>query len=160
MSERLIVKARGLPWSATSADVVDFFSDCSIVGGEDGIKFGVNRSVRELNLIVISYLHWYFDREGRPSGEAFVEFESAEDVQKAMEKDRAKMGKRYIEIFESHESDMERACPGAGGNDQGNMSGFSNEDPYGEDAVVKLRGLPFDAGKFQIAQFFKGLIKD
>lgn len=103
-------------------------------------------------------LPWCFIREGRPSGEAFVEFESPEDVQKAMTKDREKMGKRYIEIFESHEADMERACPGAGGNDEGgSMPGFSNEDPYGEDAVVKLRGLPFDAGKMQIAQFFKGL---
>ena len=74
-----------------------------------------------------------------------------------MEKDRAKMGKRYIEMFESNESDMMRACPGASGND-GDMPGFSNEDPYGEDAVVKLRGLPYDAGKMQISQFFKGLI--
>ena len=70
------------------------------------------------------------------------------------------MGKRYIEIFESREADMERACPGSVGNDHGDMSGYSNEDPYGEDAVVKLRGLPFDAGKMQIAQFFKGWNKN
>ena len=79
--DRYFIKARGLPWSATSAEVLQFFSDCSIVGGEDGVKFGLNR-------------------EGRPSGEAFVEVESLEDVNKALVKDREKMGKRYIEVFE------------------------------------------------------------
>ena len=88
-----------------------------------------------------------------------MEFEYPEDVQRAMEKDRAKMGKRYIEIFESNEADMERACPGAGGQGEGGMgANFSNEDPFGDDAVVKLRGLPYDAGKIQIAQFFQGLL--
>ena len=40
-------------------------------------------------------------REGRPSGEAFIELESKDDVQKALEYDRKCMGKRYIEVFES-----------------------------------------------------------
>ena len=40
-------------------------------------------------------------REGRPSGEAFVEMESDEDVANALKKDKKNMGKRYIEVFES-----------------------------------------------------------
>ena len=56
MSERLIVKARGLPWSATSADVMDFFAECSIVGGEDGVKFGVNRYEKITNYSIPSLL--------------------------------------------------------------------------------------------------------
>ena len=51
---------------------------------------------------------------------------------------------------------MERACQSRDGGP--GADGFSAEDPYGEDAVVRLRGLPFDAGKMQIADFFKGTI--
>ena len=79
---RIIVKARGLPWSATSDEVMEFFSEVNIVGGDEGVHFGKNR-------------------EGRPSGEAFIEVESEEDVQKALEKHKCNMGKRYIEVFES-----------------------------------------------------------
>ena len=40
-------------------------------------------------------------REGRPSGEAFVEMESDDDVHNALKKDKKNIGKRYIEVFES-----------------------------------------------------------
>jgi len=36
-------------------------------------------------------------REGRPSGEAYVEMETDEDIEKACKKDRDHMGRRYIE---------------------------------------------------------------
>jgi len=36
-------------------------------------------------------------REGRPSGEAYVEMEADEDIEKACKKDRDHMGHRYIE---------------------------------------------------------------
>lgn len=36
-------------------------------------------------------------REGRPSGEAYVEMETDEDIEKACKKDRDHMGHRYIE---------------------------------------------------------------
>jgi len=133
MSETRVIKARGLPFSATAEEVLEFFSECSVVGGVDGIHFGQNR-------------------DGRPSGEAYVEVESEDDVQKALERHKCNMGKRYIEVFESKHSDLEYACNKAAG------SGFGGtDDPYGDDAVVKLRGLPYDAGKMQIADFFKGL---
>ena len=40
---KIIVKARGLPWSASPDEVVEFFSECNIVNGKDGVHFGMNR---------------------------------------------------------------------------------------------------------------------
>ena len=36
-------------------------------------------------------------REGRPSGEAYIEMASEDDIEKALKKDRQNMGKRYVE---------------------------------------------------------------
>ena len=36
-------------------------------------------------------------REGRPSGEAYVEFETEDDTKKGLEKDYERLGSRYIE---------------------------------------------------------------
>jgi len=132
MEESRVIKARGLPWSATAEEVVAFFSECNIIGGVKGVTFGLNR-------------------EGRPSGEAFVEMESDEDVSNALKRDKKNMGKRYIEVFESKVSEMEYALNSS----QGSSRGFGG-DIFGDDAVVRLRGLPFDAGKIQIADFFDG----
>lgn len=73
-----IVKLRGLPWSATVDDILKFFNDCNVRNGKGGI-------------------HMTSSREGRPSGEAFVEFEDEEDVERACQRDRDHMGNRYIE---------------------------------------------------------------
>lgn len=73
-----IVKLRGLPWSATTSDIEKFFRDCKILDGNQGI-------------------HMTTSREGRPSGEAFVEFEDIEDMELALQKDREHIGNRYIE---------------------------------------------------------------
>jgi heterogeneous nuclear ribonucleoprotein F/H len=36
-------------------------------------------------------------REGRPSGEAYIEMATDEDIELALKKDRKNMGKRYVE---------------------------------------------------------------
>lgn len=71
-----VVKLRGLPWSVTTEDILKFFEDCEV------LKNGV---------------HLTTSREGRPSGEAYVEFENEEDLELALEKDRDHIGSRYIE---------------------------------------------------------------
>lgn len=38
-----------------------------------------------------------YSKEGRPSGEAFIELKMAEDFKNALAKDRKYMGHRYIE---------------------------------------------------------------
>lgn len=50
-------------------------------------------------------IHFTYTREGRPSGEAFVELESDEDLKIAVKKDRETMGHRYVEgVSESSRS--------------------------------------------------------
>ena len=106
-----VVRVRGLPWSASNEEVHNFFEGlifcqvcpllfthrllqhfhvlahvvlllitegCDIVGGKDGV-------------------HFTFVRDGRPSGEAYIELTSEEDVEKALARDKDHMGKRYIE---------------------------------------------------------------
>ena len=55
-----------------------FFTGCEIDGGESGV-------------------HFTFSREGRPSGEAFVELASEEDVANATAQNNEHIGSRYIE---------------------------------------------------------------
>lgn len=126
-----IVKARGLPWAATAAEVVEFFNTSTVVGGEEGV-------------------HMVNTWEGRPSGTVYVEVESQDDVSAALSKDREKMGRRYVEVFESSQDEMDRDMK-IGNKAKGGAGGVD------EDGVVKCRGLPFDATKNGVAEFFSGL---
>ena len=77
-SERLVVRCRGLPWSTTVDEIVNFFTGCEFKDGKESC-------------------HLTLTREGRPSGEAYIEMASQEDLDKALEMDKKHMGKRYIE---------------------------------------------------------------
>ncbi|KAM9325152.1 heterogeneous nuclear ribonucleoprotein H3 [Gastrophryne carolinensis] len=128
MADEFIVRVRGLPWSCTREEVLEFFSDCGIVDGIDGINFTMSK-------------------EGRPSGEAFISLESQEELKKALEKDRKYMGHRYIEVFKSNNTEMEWVL-------KHNNSADSDSST---DGTVRLRGLPFGCSKEEIVQFFSGL---
>ncbi|XP_054466799.1 G-rich sequence factor 1 [Anoplopoma fimbria] len=86
--EVYIMQVKGLPWSCSAQDILQFFSDCRI---RDGVK-GIHLTV---------------DRTGRPSGQAFIEVEHEEDVSKALEKHRQYLGPRYVEVYEVANSDAE-----------------------------------------------------
>ncbi|KAM4746303.1 G-rich sequence factor 1 isoform 1-T2 [Anableps anableps] len=86
--EVYIVQVKGLAWSCTVQDLLQFFSDCRIRDGEKGI-------------------HLTLDRLGRPSGRAFIEVEHEEDVSKALEKHRQYLGPRYVEVYEVTNNDAE-----------------------------------------------------
>ncbi|XP_042238449.1 heterogeneous nuclear ribonucleoprotein H2-like isoform X2 [Homarus americanus] len=126
--EETVVRVRGLPWSATVEDVVKFFDGVNIKNGRDGV-------------------HLTLSREGRPSGEAYVEVSSEEDVTLAEKKHNQHMGRRYIEVFKAKKSEMEWVVKRAG------FGASGGED----DGCVRLRGLPFGCSKEEIAQFFSGL---
>ena len=87
-------------------------------------------------------------REGRASGEAYIELENADDLERAMKKHHQNMGPRYIELFKSSRSEMEWTLKSQ------SRGGSSSES--GTDGVVRLRGLPFGCTKEDIAQFFDG----
>lgn len=123
-----MVRIRGLPWSCTQEEVFSFFSDCDIIGNVNGVCFT-------------------YSKEGRPSGEAFIELKTAEDFKNALVKDRKYMGHRYIEVFKSNRSEMDWVLKRCGPADYDSSSG----------CMLRLRGLPFGCSKEEIVQFFSGL---
>ncbi|XP_031569430.1 heterogeneous nuclear ribonucleoprotein H3-like isoform X2 [Actinia tenebrosa] len=126
-SREYVVRARGLPWSATQEDVYKFFSDCNIIGGQNGV-------------------HFTFAVDGRPSGECFIELASEGDLNTALEKNNQHMGKRYIEVFRSKAEEMDWVIKRMGPPQDKDL-----------ESVVRLRGLPYGCSKEEIAQFFTGL---
>ncbi|XP_045441732.1 heterogeneous nuclear ribonucleoprotein H isoform X9 [Eptesicus fuscus] len=126
--EGFVVKVRGLPWSCSADEVQRFFSDCKIQNGAQGIRF-------------------IYTREGRPSGEAFVELESEDEVKLALKKDRETMGHRYVEVFKSNNVEMDWVLKHTG----------PNSPDTANDGFVRLRGLPFGCSKEEIVQFFSGM---
>ncbi|XP_041443530.1 heterogeneous nuclear ribonucleoprotein H1 S homeolog isoform X3 [Xenopus laevis] len=127
-SDGFVVKVRGLPWSCSHDEIENFFSESKIANGLSGV-------------------HFIYTREGRPSGEAFVEFETEDDLQLAVKKDRATMAHRYVEVFKSNSVEMDWVLKHTG----------PNSPDTANDGFVRLRGLPFGCSKEEIVQFFSGL---
>ncbi|KAG7668954.1 hypothetical protein Ndes2437B_g06688 [Nannochloris sp. 'desiccata'] len=95
-----IVKLRGLPFSAGRDEIINFFDDPSL-----GLP------VLSMDKVLIATAG-----DGRVTGQAFVEFESPEQVEIALRKDRQMMGTRYIELFVSSEDERARfLAPGEEG---------------------------------------------
>uniref|UniRef100_V9KND6 Heterogeneous nuclear ribonucleoprotein H2 n=1 Tax=Callorhinchus milii TaxID=7868 RepID=V9KND6_CALMI len=126
--EGFVVRVRGLPWSCAPDEVLNFFSDCKILNDASGI-------------------HFTYTREGRPSGEAFIELESEDEVKIALKKDKESMGHRYVEVFKSNNIEMDWVLKHTG----------PNSPDSSNDGCVRLRGLPFGCSKEEILQFFSGL---
>ncbi|XP_058153341.1 G-rich sequence factor 1 isoform X1 [Dasypus novemcinctus] len=123
-----LIRAQGLPWSCTVEDVLNFFSDCSICNGEKGIHFLLNR-------------------DGKRRGDALIEMESEQDVQKALEKHCMYMGQRYVEVYEINNEDVDALM----------KSLQVKSSPVVNDGVVRLRGLPYSCNEKDIVDFFAGL---
>ncbi|KAJ8263033.1 hypothetical protein COCON_G00154900 [Conger conger] len=83
-----MVCVKGLPWSCTPEDLLEFFSECQIHDGVNGIHLTVNR-------------------DGRPNGEAVIELEQEEDIFKALQKHREYIGSRYVHVYEVSSSEAE-----------------------------------------------------
>lgn len=84
-----VLKLRGLPFSATRTDVVDFFTDFEI--SEENV-------------------HLALRKDGKATGEAYVEFSSAAEAKMAMmAKHKMTLGSRYVEIFPSSPEEADQA---------------------------------------------------
>ncbi|XP_019164218.1 PREDICTED: heterogeneous nuclear ribonucleoprotein F-like isoform X1 [Ipomoea nil] len=129
-----VLRLRGLPFSAKKEDIVDFFKD---------------------SVLAENSIHITAHSEGRPTGEAFVEFANAEDSRAAMAKDRMKIGNRYIELFPSSHEELEEATSKCRVLDKPSDENDETEVATG---VLRMRGLPFSAGKDDIIEFFKDFV--
>ncbi|XP_071711988.1 uncharacterized protein [Rutidosis leptorrhynchoides] len=121
-----VLRLRGLPFSANRDDIVEFFKGFNL--SDDSVYFMVNS-------------------EGRITGEAYVKFESPEDSKAAMMEDGTCLGSRYIELFPSPLEEWEEAV----------SKGRPNvpKPPEEDTEVLRMRGLPYSAGKEEIMDFFK-----
>ena len=75
-----VVLLRGLPYNSTVQDIANFF----------GEEFGIV----ERGIIIPRAV------DGQCLGQAYVQFDSSEDVKKALKKNKEHMGSRYIEVFD------------------------------------------------------------
>lgn len=97
-----VVRLRGLPFSATEEEIVNWFA-----------PMPARRA------------HIVYNNSGRPSGDAFAEFDNEAQWEHAMSKNRQHMGARYVEIFSSSRQELMHALgpleppPPRGGYPQG-----------------------------------------
>merc|ERR1712109_291750 len=104
------IKMSGLPFRASEKEIRDFFLPAA----------------KCVSVKVI------LNRDGRPSGDAIASFDSQEEVEEAMKKDREHLGSRYINLSRLQEESS------------------SNGDCFS----VKMSGLPFRTREPEIKDWF------
>lgn len=83
-----VLKLRGLPYSVTRAEIVEFF--------------GEEFDLKETDIgICCRY-------DGKATGEAFAKFSCSEVAKKAMKRDKMTIGSRYVELFPSTAKEARR----------------------------------------------------
>ncbi|KAG9480419.1 hypothetical protein GDO78_012080 [Eleutherodactylus coqui] len=143
LSKMFIVRARGLPWSCTAEDVLNFFSGCNVRNGADGV-------------------HFIFNRDGKPRGDAVIEFETSDDLVKALEQHKKYLGQRYVEVFEMSHKDAESLLQRLQAPVSPTTSSAASQAAQSmagtpSDGTVRLRGLPYSCTEQDIVNFFSGL---
>ncbi|KAF3341326.1 heterogeneous nuclear ribonucleoprotein F-like isoform X2 [Carex littledalei] len=84
-----VLRLRGLPYSVTKKDIVEFF--------------GQEFDLKEADIDICCRVN------GKATGEAFAKFSSAEMAKKAMNRDKMSIGSRYVELFPSTPKERCRA---------------------------------------------------
>ncbi|XP_034026674.1 G-rich sequence factor 1 isoform X1 [Thalassophryne amazonica] len=138
-----VLRLRGLPYSSTEADIIQFFSGLDIV--ENGITI-------------------ILDHKGRNSGEAFVQFSSQEVAEEALQRDKEVIGNRYIELFPSRVSEIHSgwhraaaASPQIRRDIPDRPTTYKTGSTHRADVLlhfIHMRGLPYSATRLDIIKFF------
>jgi heterogeneous nuclear ribonucleoprotein F/H len=103
----------------------------------------------------INEIHLTITRDGRPSGEAYVEMTSHDDLLKGLKCNKKMMGSRYIEVFKSEKTEMEASVKMK---DQVISSIRSNDIEEQEKwFYVRLRGVPFTCTLKDVMEFMEGI---
>jgi len=87
-----VVRMRGVPFKATEAEIKEFLSKAEVKAARVHI-------IREAGV-------------GRPSGVAYAELASDDDVTKAMTLNKENMGSRYIEMYKASQTELNGALTG------------------------------------------------
>jgi len=130
-----VIRMKGLPWTATEQDVLDFFKEGDLKPAK---------------------VHLITDvATGRASGMAFAEFESEDQVADALKLHKKEIGERWIEIYRAYMRDLQAAL-GLPSHDVGLAEGVSGTGDGGHgDACIRMRGLPWNTKDIDIVSFFK-----
>jgi len=107
-----VIKMRGLPYKVTRNDILEFFGGLSVP---------------------LNGAHLMFNEREQPTGEAYIEFSSPDDRERAMTKDRAHMGGRYVELFRVGRGEMIQAL-------EQFVGGYMNHN-------IQMQGGPMGAGQ-------------
>nr|XP_002736133.1 PREDICTED: epithelial splicing regulatory protein 2-like isoform X1 [Saccoglossus kowalevskii] len=141
----IIVRMRGLPFTATAKDVLVFFGDeCPVSGAEEGVLF-------------VRY------PDGRSTGDAFVLFSTEANATSALAKHKENLGSRYIELFRSTTAEVQQVLSRY----QQHPLIPNGPPPTGSVPIlpqqmitsgsvrdcIRMRGLPFSASVEDIMKF-------
>jgi len=128
----LTIKMRGVPFSCTEKQIIDFF-----------------------NPIKVLDIRIPFNEKGKAKGNAYVDFETEGDAEEAMARNRGKIKKRYIELFrlkEADQSKMEEKSPWelkqVSANDD-------DEEPVAESGRLFLRNLAYTCTEDEVKDLFE-----
>merc|ERR1712037_223499 len=124
-----VIRLEGLPFRVTSEELLDFFEDCDVHKGIEGI-------------------HLIMNRDGRASGMGYVELQSGEDVENAVKKSQKNIGRhnRYANIFQCGTEELSWYLR------------RKDVDRDGDKKFrVRLQGLPFRATEYHIAKWFEAV---
>jgi len=130
-----VLRMKGLPWSATEEDVLNFFKE---------------GNVQPAKVHIISDV-----ATGRATGNAYAEFESKAEITDALKLNRKVIGERYIELYEAYMRDL-KAALGLPSDEIGSTGNLFDKGEGGHgDACIRMRGLPWNTTDLDIVEFFK-----